>query len=128
LLNSVVVVALSLAISRLALPMVLDFTEYSVVARFALAVFTAIVCAPFFWPILLSSPSDEALSRITDLSRFRSLQFGIALFRFLIAIFLLGFIVGQYYSLTAASVLLVLAFGSVVALFGKHTEPLYRFF
>lgn len=128
LLNSVIIVAVALAFSRILMPFLTSFIENNSLLNLVACIVTLLACAPFFWPIALSAPNREALLQVKDLLHFKALQFGVVLFRLFLSVVLLGFVIGQFFSIATASGLVILALILVLMLLNRHTESFYLFF
>jgi len=116
LLNMVVVIAITLAMRNFIYPIFAEWAGPKTWTKLAAFILNLLICSPFFAPIVAGFPPE------------RSLRIFVFIIRFFITIFLLGFILGQFFSLAAASGITVLALGGVLILFSRWAEPVYKFF
>jgi CPA2 family monovalent cation:H+ antiporter-2 len=86
------------------------------------------LCSPFLWAIIFSKPPNELLKDQSLRQRLKALEFGIAFFRVILALGLLGFVVSQFLSLLAASGAILLVLALAVIFSSRLVEPFYRAF
>ncbi len=125
-LNSVLITALSLAVSKLLLPFV--SARWPLIGNLdpLACMATLLLSAPFLWAIVASPPSHANSLKLETVVHLNKLQFGIAVVRLLIGTLLVAVIISQFTSIpaTVASLLLLL---SVLAIyFSRYSEPLYK--
>ncbi|RYZ63887.1 MAG: cation:proton antiporter, partial [Proteobacteria bacterium] len=96
-LNAVIVLAIALGMSRLALPKLdLTFPNYPHIDVICCAI-TVILAGPFLWAIFVGRAHPSPYSTAT-LNRLNRLQFGISLLKLLIGTVLVAFVVSQFVS------------------------------
>ncbi len=122
-LNAVIVIAITLAVSRWALPrMQMDFPVHLVACALAL-----LLSAPFLSAIFMGRPANAAAWQPDTIERLRRLQLGISLVQFLIGAILTAFVVSEFTSVLAFSgVFLILATALGALFFSRYSEPFYR--
>ncbi|MEK6555386.1 MAG: cation:proton antiporter, partial [Bdellovibrionota bacterium] len=129
LLNSVVVMALALTMSRLALPQIekawLIWIEPSLISSIV-CLGAIIISGPFLWAVVMSRARHAEVYHPETLIRLRRLQYGIAFFRFAIGVALAAFVVGQFASLTSVPAIILLAAATIGVYFSRYAEPLYQ--
>lgn len=128
LLNSVVIVAISLIVSQVARPIALNSLGDQVGVHVGICLLSLLACAPFFWPIVFAQPSQATLKSISDIKTLRYLQVGVVFFRVMLAVFLVGFIVSQFFSIVTASGAIAILFTVTLVVFNRHIKTLYAFF
>ncbi len=127
-LNTVMTIAVTLAMTRMVLPMVitkLSFMNYGFVI-FLGAIFNFIAAGPFLWAVMTGAPAHITDYDSDVINQLKRLQIGLFLVRVIMGFMLVSFIVGQYAPLetTSGIILTVLALG--IVFFNKYAEPLYR--
>jgi monovalent cation:H+ antiporter-2, CPA2 family len=124
-LNSVVVIALSLLFSRVILPKTHEVFGESLWIEGVICVLALAFCVPFIRAIVIGSKpgGDEKPEELKQLIR---LDFGALSIRILVALILLGAIIGQFASIRTASGIMLVILGAVAVLFSRHSEPLYQ--
>jgi monovalent cation:H+ antiporter-2, CPA2 family len=129
LLNSVVVIALALTMSRLALPQIekawFDWLDSSWISSIV-CLGTIILTGPFLWAVVMSRARHTVVYHPQTLIRLRRLQFSIAFLRYAIGVGLAAFVVGQFASLTVLPAIILLAFSTIGVYFSSYAEPLYK--
>lgn len=128
-LNSVVVIAFTLAMSRLALPRIENaFAGDNVLpVEILTCLVTIFLCGPFLWAVFLGKPSHAVHYETETADRLRKLQLGLSIIRFFIGGALAGFIVSNFTSILAFSGVLLIVLAALGALFfTRFSEPLYR--
>lgn len=125
-LNSVIVVAITLAVSRLVLPQ-LGESFQSGPMSLAICALTLILTAPFLWAIFLGGPSHVGTYKTEIIEQLRKLQVGVSIVRFLIGCALAGFVVSNFTSILAFSGILFMTLTALgVFFFSRFSEPIYR--
>lgn len=129
LLNSVVVVAVSLGISRFLLPQIEDFNllaNNGQTARIACSILALILTGPFLWAIFLGRPAHTTEYQEETIERLRRLQLGVTIAKFLIGGALLGFVIGQFTSVIAFTGVITFVTAAIGAfLFSRYSSRLY---
>ncbi len=127
LLNAVLVVALSLALSRAGLPRLRDgFGEVPYLNLMVCGV-ALLLSAPFLWAIFLGRPAHAESYGEATVNRLRRLQLGITSVRFMFGVALVIFVVSQFTSVLALSGLVLIALAALATLFfTRFSEPLYE--
>lgn len=96
LLNSVVVLGISLAISEWALPFLFSIFGDRSTIRFLSCVLTLVVCSPFFAAVVLKAPKIVSSEDAESILRLRRLQFGVTVIRSMIGLVLVEVIINQF--------------------------------
>jgi CPA2 family monovalent cation:H+ antiporter-2 len=130
-LNSVIVVGLTLAMRRLALPRIdgvlSDLLPDTAPTHLLVCAVTLMLAAPFFWAIFAGGPKHAMAYAGETAERLRRLQIGVLIARILIGSVLTGFVVGSFTSVLAFSGVLLIVFATVGAVFfSRFSEPLYQ--
>lgn len=125
-LNSVLILAITLSAQKWLLPIIEAQISNDSVAKVLTGFVTLVLCLPFIWAIGFSQPSGDRSSQIREIEILSSLQYGISLFRGLVVIFWIGFVVSQFSSLLALSGLVMLSVALLVLFSSSKVEPLYR--
>lgn len=125
-LNTVVVAAITLAMSRFALPLIQDKLGQDSIAGWIACVLTFVLSAPFLWAIFLGAPSHIMEYPRGTANDLRRLQVGVSIFRFLIGIALAGMVVSRFTSVLAVSGVILIGLAAVgVFFFSRFSEPIY---
>lgn len=125
LLNSVVIVALSLAIRLyLADNLRLRFGHLQMIDEL-LGLGALFLSLPFFWAILFGHPSSNAMTESTAKARLSNLQVGSTIVRTFWALILVGFVVEQFASSEASAALMIIIFAVLAIFLFRFAEPLY---
>ncbi|MCO5144447.1 MAG: cation:proton antiporter [Oligoflexia bacterium] len=125
-LNTVLVVAITLSISRFLYPKFLLPLEISYMNLLVCAL-TLVFVGPFLWAIFVGKRSRAESYQGETIDRLRKLLFGISIVRFLIGAFLVAFIVSNFTSLLAFSGFIIAIAASLAAFFlSKFSEPIYQ--
>ncbi len=127
--NSVMVIAISLALENWGWKYVLEKFGYNTTFATLACIFTLICTGPFLWAVFFGKPAHEDTYVPSTLIRLRRLQLGVAAVRFIIGVILVSFVIGQYISIRALSVSggVVLALAVVGVFFLTRTsETLYQ--
>lgn len=118
LLNSIMVIAIALGMKNVAFPYVRELGFTGPLIRSGFGLLAVFFCIPFLWPIAFGARAKlKSADAIT-----------IALFRFAIAVLLVGFVVSQFSSVLAASGVLLFAFAVPIIFVSRYAEKFYRFF
>ncbi len=126
-LNLVLVVALTLFVSRLAVPYLLG-PEVGRSALLLACALTLLVSTPFLWAIFFGhasvGPGDASVQTVDQL---RKLQFGVSILRFLIGSGTIGFVVSNFTSMLAFSGVILISITMLGAvIFSRLSGPIYR--
>lgn len=125
-LNSVIVIAISLAMSRLALPRVAEALEDHALASLLTCLMTLALSGPFLWAVFLGGPSHKMTYQGGTANQLRNLQIGVAITRFILGCGLAGFVVSNFTSILAFSGVSLIALAALSAFFfSKYSEPVY---
>lgn len=125
-LNAVMVVAITLAISRLILPYF--FTHFSGdFLSFTAGTTTLILSAPFLWAIFVGGPQHSSTYQAETAEQLRRLQFGISIVRLLLGFAIIGFIVSNFTSALAFSGVILIGVTTLgIFFFSRYSEPIYK--
>ncbi|MGE0763380.1 MAG: cation:proton antiporter [Bdellovibrionales bacterium] len=125
-LNSVVIVAITLSASRLLLPMLENrFVENSALNTIA-CILTLILSGPFLWALIMAPPAHTAAYRPETVVLLRRLQLGISVLRLVVGVTLLLFVIGQFASMSAFAALILLILSILGVYFSRYSESLYQ--
>jgi CPA2 family monovalent cation:H+ antiporter-2 len=124
-LNTVIVVGITLAISRLALPHFGESFKGEPLGLLGCAV-SLLLSSPFLWAIFFGGPVHSSAYRAETIEHLRRLQLGISIVKFLIGCALAGFVVSNFTSMLAFSGILFIALTALgVFFFTRFSEPIY---
>lgn len=127
-LNSVIVIAIALAVQKGLLPhLVAQFGDHSAV-HFAAGLVAILFSTPFLWPIIFATPAKMSSEASADLEKLKDLQLGVVIVRFFITVALVEFVISRFSPVLAASGIVLFVAASVIAVFGRYTRPLYLAF
>lgn len=123
-LNSVLVIGITLTVTRVLMPYFgLEGRAMNVAACAA----TLVVSAPFLWAIFFGAPVRVSSFRPETMDQLARLRFGIGIIRFLIGCGLAAFVVSHFMSMLAFSGILLVAMTAFsVVFFSRFSEPLYK--
>ncbi len=124
--NSVLIVAITLASSKLLVPMVKSQFEYTLWVRIGVSLATLIVCTPFLWAVALGAPSHSTSYQKEVLEQLERLQVGVSFVRFILGCALVGFILSHFTSLLSVSGFLILGVILSVISLSRFAEPVYQ--
>lgn len=96
LLNSVVVLGISLSVSVWALPFTTEIFADTLAIRFFSCVFTLIACSPFLYALVFKNPKKISNVEAESILRLSRLQVGVTIFRAVIGLVLIEVIIGQF--------------------------------
>lgn len=126
-LKSVVVIAITLAMSRIALPKLAAIVDGSFPINLIACGATLILVSPFLWAIFVAGASHSTDYQGETLKQLQRLQLGVSILRFLLGCTLAGFVVSQFTTVlafTGALFIVVAALGAFF--FSRYSDPLYR--
>lgn len=124
-LNTVIVIAITLGVSRFALPYLGDSFHGSPTSLIACFI-TLVLAVPFLWAIFFGGPAHTGIYEAETLDRLRKLQLGISIFRFFIGCVLTGFVVSHFTSVLAFSGILIVALTALGAFFfTRFSDAIY---
>jgi CPA2 family monovalent cation:H+ antiporter-2 len=122
-LNSVVVVAISLLISQIVIPEIEKTLGHKDWLQIVSGLVSLALCSPFLRAIVVGSAvADNPL----EFDLLRRLHFGALFVRVLIAILLITFVIGQFTNVQTVSGVLLIGITALVVLFSRYSEPLYE--
>lgn len=127
--NSVILIAITLAMSRFALPyiMTLQIQQSESTLRFALCLLTLLVCGPFLWAIFIGAPVRTHRYPPEMINELQRLQLGMIFLRFGLGCLLAAFLVSNFMPILAVSGGALIIFAAVAAfLFSRYSEPIYQ--
>jgi len=126
-LNSIVVIAITLGIYHFILPIIGGRIGIEAPIDLIACGLALILTAPFLWAVAVGGPAHTAVYRVTTAEQLRKLQIGISIFRFILGTLLVGFIVMRFTSILAISGIVLVAFAGLGALiFSRFSEPIYH--
>lgn len=125
-LNTVVVVAVTLASSHWLMPMISDGSSSTWPQRIGLCLLTLLVAGPFLWAIVAGGTRHAVNYKGDALDQLKKLQIGVILTRIIIGISLIGFMVSQFTTVFALSGLVLMGLASVsIFLFSRVSSGVY---
>ncbi len=126
-LKSVVVIAITLAMSRFALPKLTPLFDASVPINLIACGVTLILVSPFLWAIFIGGSAHATDYQGETVTQLQRLQLGVSILRFLLGCTLAGFVVSQFTTVLAfTGVLFVIVAALGAFFFSKYSDPLYR--
>ncbi len=125
-LNIVMIIAVTLLMGTVVLPMVENRFMESSLVNTLMCILTLLISAPFLWALIMAPPARKATYKASTLETLSRLQLGISLVRFLTGVLLLLFILGQFASMSAVVAMVLLVLAIVGIYFSRHAEPLYK--
>lgn len=126
-LNSVVVLGITLAMSRWTLPQLSEHFGASLTLNVLTCILTLLLVGPFLWAIFTSGPSHAGDYKEKTLMRLRRLQLGVSIVRFLLGFILAAVVIGNFISIVAFSGVVFLSITVLAVLFfSRYSEQLYR--
>lgn len=128
LLNSVVVLAISLGVAKFALPILLEFfPEQIIVVRFLACITTLAACSPFLFAVAIKSPRKLSAQDAITLIRLRRLQFGIFPLRLIVSLILIEVTINQF-ATTLLPLFVLIAAPALIWFFRKSIGSYYAAF
>lgn len=124
--NTVMVIALSIFSSELVLPRLIAVWSEPIIISAAVGIATLILATPFIWAIVISRPRHKVEYSHETLLKMARLQYGISFIRFVIGVSLSAFIIGQFASLVFIPAIALAALTLVAIYFSRLAEPLYK--
>lgn len=127
LLNSIVVIALTLSMSHFVVPRLKGEFVDSEFFALAVCLITLMLTAPFLWAIFAGRFAQKNTYEEETAYQLSRLQIGIMIVRFIIGCILTDFVVSQFISVLALPGLLIISattFG--LAFFSRFSEPIYK--
>jgi CPA2 family monovalent cation:H+ antiporter-2 len=125
-LNTVMVLAISVSISYYGMPWLLSKFPYASAVRFICCLSTLVFSSPFLWAILIGAPAHTKELSGEELVRINRLQLGLSWLRAILGFFIAALSVVQFYDVQSFAGALLVAVGLLGVLFSHHAEPLYR--
>lgn len=126
--NAVITIAITLAMSRFALPYLasLQIFESEFTLRMVACTLTLILASPFLWAVFVGGPAHTSHYRPDVVNQLQRLQFGISFVRFLLGCALAAVLVSNFTSILALSGALLVALAAIAAFFSRFAGPLYH--
>lgn len=125
-LNSVLVIAITLSVTRLLMPK-LDVELLNGPTILILCGLTLLASAPFLWAIFLGKPKHLVSYKPKTIERLQRLQVGVSIVRFLVGCILVGFVVSNFTSIAAFTGLFFIAIAALgISFFSRFSEPIYK--
>ncbi len=125
-LNTVVVLAISLLVSQIAVPKIAETFGHKDWLQIAACLIVLGLSAPFLRAIIMGTPSRTAERKPGELDLLRRFHFGTLLIRVIVALLLTATVIGQFTNVQTLSGVLLGGIAIVVVLFSRYAEPLYR--
>lgn len=131
-LNSTLVIAITLFFKHIISPNLLQYFVDSWSLRFFSAASALLFAAPFFWAIFFGSPAQKITREISSIIKLSNLLLGLTVFRIIIGTLLVVFLIGQFTDIysallmtTGIIIVAVLFFKNIFETFYSDIE--YRF-
>lgn len=126
-LNSVMVISIALGVQLVADRLLgHHFKEQPTLASLTACTVALVAALPFLWAVFRSRPPRSEDYDTETLVRLKELQLGVAILRFIIGSFLVGFLVSSFTTTLALIVFAIAAIAIVVLLFSRYFEPFYQ--
>lgn len=126
LLNTVIVVAVTLVYKRMIHPIVLDHLGEAywvyVVSTFGLVT----VCVPFLWALTFGSQARAVQTGPDSTALARMLEAFLLVFRISWGVFLIGFILAEFISIQTGSIFILVGLTTLLVTTGRYSEPFYK--
>ncbi|MDR2115471.1 MAG: cation:proton antiporter [Planctomycetaceae bacterium] len=128
-LNSVMVIGIALAVRYAAVPFLGEnfFQKQPTLASYAACLVAVLLSAPLLWAVFVGGRPRPGDYDTQTLATLQGLQIGVSVIRLFIGCILVGIVIGNFTSIYAlSSFVLIPVVVTVVLLFSRHFEPLYR--
>lgn len=125
LLNSVVVLAIALTASKLALPLIATKIGNSIAINWALCFVALVACSPFLYAVVLKVPKKFETQQASTLLRLSRIQIGIVALRSIFGIILIEVIINQFATTRIVPLAVLVATPLVIYLFRNRVGQLY---
>jgi len=119
--HSVIIIAIILLSSKYILPIVEDSKFGNAIA----AIITLIIISPFLWAMSLRRVAVEEVNQLRHERRYRGPLIMIILFKMLLTLFYIGFVLNNFFSPGIAFIALIIAITAYI-LFPKQLHALYN--
>lgn len=119
--HSVIIISLILLASRYVLPL----GEGSVMGNVLAAFFTLVIIAPFMWALSMRRVATDEVNILLQERKYRATLIMMILFRFLLTLFFIGFLVDKFFSAEVAFIVMI-AFVVLYRLFPKRLNARYH--
>jgi CPA2 family monovalent cation:H+ antiporter-2 len=126
LLNSVVVIAISLFVSQIALPKIAEIAGTDSWLRTIGCIVALGLSVPFLRAIVMGASLHGRVREAEVLEKLRRLHYGALSLRVIVTILLIATIVGQFANVQTVSGVVLLAVAAVFVLLSRYSEPLYQ--
>jgi len=127
--NSVITIAITLAMSRAVYPQILNMNLLNNHALLALLMcfVTLTIASPFLWAIFVGAPAHTHLYQGDVVNLLQRLQLGVSFVRFMVGCVLAGFVVSNFTSILAFSGVALIALTALAAFFfSRYAQPIYK--
>lgn len=126
-LNSVLVIGITLAMSRFVLPFLkLEFSGFPYI-EILTCVVTLAVSAPFLWAIFAGQSVRKNVYEVEMEDQINRMQIGIVILRFVVGCILTDFVVSQFISVLALPGLVIISVATFgIAFFSRFSGPIYQ--
>ena len=125
-LNSVIIIALTVMISQVLLPAVENRGMDSSLLNTIGCILAVLFSGPFLWAIIVAPPNHAAVHKPETLLQLGRLQLGISLVRIITGVALTLFIVSQFASMPALAGFILLSLSIIGVYFSRYPESLYH--
>lgn len=126
-LNSVVVVGITLAMSRFVMPFLkLEFPGIPYI-EILTSIVTLAFSAPFLWAIFAGQSMRKSVYEVEMEDQINRMQIGIIILRFMVGCILTDFVVSQFVSVMALPGLIIISVSTFgIAFFSRFSGPIYQ--
>ncbi len=125
LLNTVVVLGITLASSTFALPMALEAFGDNSITRVATGVLTIILCSPFLMAVVLREPKKLSTNTAETLFRLKRLQFGLVIARSILGLILVEFTINRFTVVRLLPIITLISTPVLIFIFRKYLGRFY---
>jgi CPA2 family monovalent cation:H+ antiporter-2 len=127
-LNSIVIIFIFLLTSRFASHSLLPPANGFAWKSYGILLLTLLVCLPFFWGIIFAKSNDPRLASLIQTQMSQRFRQNLLLFRMMLALVLLGALVGQFLSYQYALFISLGLFAVLLLSLSKIVGPIYIWF
>lgn len=125
LLNSVITIAIGLAVAKFGLPMLLSMFGDKSSVRFLACIGTLVICSPFLYAILLKNPKKLSSQQAPTLLHLTQLQAGTIAVRALIGLVLVEVVIHQFATTQTLPLIVLVVTPVLIFIFRKSIGRLY---
>lgn len=126
LLNTVIVVAVTLVYKRMIHPIVLDHLGEAYWVYVVSTVGLVLVCVPFLWALTFGSHAKVETLAANSAPLERMLEAFLLVFRISWGVFLIGFMLAEFISIQTGSIFIMVGLTVLLLATGRYSEPFYK--